>query len=141
MSRSRRLRSNALLLLLYSTQIGLSRSRSSLALRIGDPDMLSTITKRRALPALRLAQGPTHIVSRRLYHVENRVGNNFPFVRIRSSLNLLASRATLIVSQPTQAYDGPFKTRFTIAYWGLLGGVGFLGVPGLALWLQMVRRF
>ncbi|GJN91099.1 hypothetical protein Rhopal_004116-T1 [Rhodotorula paludigena] len=79
--------------------------------------MLSTTIKRRALPALRLARAPTHVVSRRPYHVENRLGNNFPF-----------------------AYDGPSKTRFTIAYWGLLGGVGFLGIPGLALWLQMGKH-
>ncbi|GAA6032609.1 hypothetical protein JCM8097_004837 [Rhodosporidiobolus ruineniae] len=30
-------------------------------------------------------------------------------------------------------------TRFTVVYWGLLGGVGLVGVPALAFFLQQAK--
>ncbi|GAA5854108.1 hypothetical protein JCM8547_008230 [Rhodosporidiobolus lusitaniae] len=72
-------------------------------------------SSRRALPALRTASHASRpLAARRAYHVDNVVGKNFPF-----------------------GYTGEKRTRFTVAYWGLLVGLGFCGIPGVAFWLQM----
>ncbi|GAA5978003.1 hypothetical protein JCM11641_004355 [Rhodosporidiobolus odoratus] len=110
-----------------------------------DHTSMLVASSRRVLLPLRAS-----VRSARGYRVENKVGQNFPFGAFFSSMPLASSSFFLffpgVLACPAssrglpprsfEGYDGTSRARFAAAYWGLLVGVGFFGVPGLAWWLQ-----
>ncbi|GAA5891703.1 hypothetical protein JCM6882_006173 [Rhodosporidiobolus microsporus] len=69
-------------------------------------------------PALRTLARSSLV--RRSFHVDNVAGKNMPF-------------GYDAATSPTA------KRNFTIGFWGLTVGVGLVGVPGLAWWMQMSK--
>ncbi|BGP48866.1 hypothetical protein JCM10450v2_004745 [Rhodotorula kratochvilovae] len=103
----------------------------------------------RSAAALRAAR-PAVKQQLRAFHIENKVNANFPFTyegaasKKRFTVGFVgvltfAAAAPFLASAFQIDYDGASKTKFTVAYWGLLLGVGFCGIPGLAWWLQMEK--